>query len=166
MISHFFRRRVLGPILDLLRQGITPEKIALSIAFGIVLGVFPALGWTTLLCLVAAAWLRLNLPAMQLVNFLVYPVQLLLLVPFIRAGEMLFRSHPMGLSLPQIVSLIHAGMWHAIKFLWVATVHGIVVWMILAPLAIFLLYRVLAPLLRRAGEMIKSKTAPSALEVC
>lgn len=166
MISHFFRRRVLGPILDLLRQGITPEKIALSIAFGIVLGVFPALGWTTLLCLVAAAWLRLNLPAMQLVNFLVYPVQLLLLVPFIRAGEVLFRSRPMGFSLTQIVGLIHSGMWHAIEVLWVATVHGIVVWMMLAPPAIFLIYKLLAPLLRRAREMMKSKTAPSSLEVC
>lgn len=166
MIGNFFRRRVLGPILDLLRQGITPEKIALSIAFGIVLGVFPALGWTTLLCLVTAAWLRLNLPAIQLVNFLVYPLQLLLLVPFLRAGEVLFRSHSMGLSLPQIVGLIHAGMLHAIKVLWLATVHGIVVWAILAPPAVFLIYKVLAPLLRRARDMMKSKTAPSAIEVC
>jgi uncharacterized protein (DUF2062 family) len=166
MIANFFLRRVLGPILDLLRQGITPEKIALSIAFGIVLGVFPALGWTTLLCLAAAAWLRLNLPAMQLVNLLVYPLQLILLVPFLRAGELLFRSPSMGLSLPQIVGLIHAGMWQAIKVLWVVTVHGIVVWAILAAPAIFVIYKVLAPLLRRAREMMKSKTTPSPMEVC
>lgn len=166
MIADFFRRRVLGPVLDLLRQGITPEKVALSIAFGVVLGVFPALGWTTLLCLAAAAWLRLNLPAMQLVNLLVYPVQLVLLVPFLRAGELLFRSPSMGLSLPQIVALIHAGMWQAIKVLWVATVHGIVVWAILAAPAILLIYKVLAPLLRRARGMMKSKTAPSVIEVC
>jgi hypothetical protein len=30
--------------VDLLRQGITPEKIALSIALGAVLGIFPVLG--------------------------------------------------------------------------------------------------------------------------
>jgi len=166
MIVDFFRRRVLGPVLDLLRQGITPEKVALSIAFGVVLGVLPALGWTTLLCLIAAACLRLNLPAMQLVNLLVYPLQLLLLVPFLRAGELLFRSPSMGLSLPQIIVLIHAGMWQAIKVLWVATVHGIVAWAILAAPAILLIYKVLAPLLRRAREMMKSKTAPSAIEVC
>ena len=166
MITNFFRRRILAPILDLLRQGITPEKIALSIAFGIVLGVFPALGWTTLLCVIAAAWLRLNLPAMQLVNLLVYPLQLILLVPFLRAGELLFRSHPMGLSLPQIVGLIHAGMWQAIKVLWVATVHGIVVWAILALPAIFLTYKVLAPLLRRARHVMKLKAPAGATEVC
>jgi hypothetical protein len=72
----------------------------------------------------------------------------------------------MGLSLPQIVGMIHAGMWPAIKVLWVVTVHGIVVWAILAAPAIFLIYQVLAPLLRRARGMMKSKTAPSVIEVC
>lgn len=46
----FFYRRLIRPILDLLRQGVTPEKIALSIALGGALGVFPALGSTTALC--------------------------------------------------------------------------------------------------------------------
>src|SRR5450759_4385637 len=32
MRAGFLRRRIMTPILDLLRQGITPEKIALSVA--------------------------------------------------------------------------------------------------------------------------------------
>src|SRR5271165_1196812 len=143
MIQTFFHRRIVRPILDLLRQGITPEKIALSVAFALVLGVFPALGWTTLLCLIVALRLRLNIPATQLVNYLVYPLQLLLLVPFIRAGEILFRAPRLSLSLPQIMAMIHAGVWHAIQALWVATVHAIAVWAILAPVAIYLIYKVL-----------------------
>jgi hypothetical protein len=47
------RCRVVQPVIDLLTQGISPEKIALSLAFGIVLGVFPVLGSTTLLCALA-----------------------------------------------------------------------------------------------------------------
>jgi uncharacterized protein (DUF2062 family) len=50
----FFHRRIVAPILALLTQGITPEKIALSLALGIVLGVFPVLGSTTVLCAAAA----------------------------------------------------------------------------------------------------------------
>jgi hypothetical protein len=34
-------RKVVLPVVELLRQGITPEKIALSIALGAVIGVFP-----------------------------------------------------------------------------------------------------------------------------
>jgi len=52
--KEFFYRRLVRPILDLLRQGVTPEKMALSLALGGALGVFPALGCTTLLCTIVA----------------------------------------------------------------------------------------------------------------
>jgi hypothetical protein len=39
-----------------------------------VLGVFPAPGCPTLLCALAALVLRLNPPAIQLVNYFVYPL--------------------------------------------------------------------------------------------
>lgn len=152
MIQGFLHRRVVRPILALLLQGITPEKIALSIAFGLVLGVFPALGWTTLLCLFVALRLRLNVPAMQLVNYLVYPLQLMLLVPFIRAGEVLFRAPRLPLSLPQILAMIQDGVWLAIKALWVATFHAITAWLLIAPLAIYLMYRLLASVCARSAK--------------
>jgi len=132
-MREFWHRRLVRPIIDLLTQGITPEKIALSVAFGLVLGVFPALGWSTLLCLLLALWLKLNVPAMQLVNYLAYPLQLVLLVPFLRAGESLFRAPRLASSLPQILAIVRADVWHAITSLWVATMHAIVVWALVAP---------------------------------
>src|SRR5262250_3415773 len=105
-------RKLVLPIIDLLRQGITPEKIAQSLAFGIVLGVFPVLGSTTILCALAAIIFRLNLPAIQLVNYFVYPLQLALLIPFIRFGEILFRSPHVSLSLPFIFHMIRENAWH------------------------------------------------------
>ena len=145
----FLHRRVVRPIVDLLTQGITPEKIALSIAFGLVLGMFPALGWSTLLCLVLALWLKLNVPAMQLVNYLAYPLQLALLVPFLRAGEFLFRAPRLAISLPQILAMVKANVWHAITSLWAATMHAIVAWALVAPVAVWVIYKILAPILKR-----------------
>jgi uncharacterized protein (DUF2062 family) len=148
-----FHLRLVRPIVDLLTQGITPEKIALSIAFGLVLGVFPALGWTTLLCLLVAVWLKLNVPAMQLVNYLAYPLQLALLVPFIRAGEVLFRGPKLVISLPQILAMVRADVWHAITALWVATIHAIVAWSLIAPVAVYLIYKTLSPILTRLAQV-------------
>ncbi len=110
-----------------------------------MLGVFPALGWTTLLCLLVAVWLKLNVPAMQLVNYLAYPLQLALLVPFIRAGELLFRAPRLVISLPQILAMVRADVWHAITALWVATMHAIAVWTLIAPVAVYLIYKILLP---------------------
>ena len=166
----FLQRRLVRPIVDLLTQGITPEKIALSIAFGLVLGVFPALGWTTLLCLLVAVWLKLNVPAMQLVNYLAYPLQLALLVPFIRAGEVLFRAPKLVISLPQILAMVRADVWHAITALWVATIHAIVVWTLIAPVAVYLIYKILSPILMRLAQVSglakPEGSAASVAEVC
>ena len=114
MKLEFFHCRVVAPIVALLTQGITPEKIALSLAFGIVLGIFPVLGSTTVLCAAAALVFQLNLPAIQLVNYLIYPVQLFLLVPFIRMGEKLFRVAPLPLSLAQILTMVRTDLPHAV----------------------------------------------------
>jgi uncharacterized protein (DUF2062 family) len=146
----FFYRKLVRPILDLLRQGITPEKIALSIALGAAIGVLPALGTTTTLCAIAALVLRLNLPAVQIVNYFMYPAQIVLLLPFFRLGEKLFRAQHLPLSISQIYEMIHGGAWNAIKFLWTTTWHAIIVWALLAPIFVAMVYLALVPLLRRA----------------
>ncbi len=158
MEEGFFKRRLVRPILDLLRQGVTPEKIALSVALGAALGMFPALGWSTTLCAIAAIVLRLNLPAIQIVNYFVYPAQIALLVPFFRWGEKLFRAPHFPISVPQIYGLFHAGAWIAIKLLWTTIWHAIIVWGMFAPVFVGFGYAILLPLLRR---MMRVQTIPS-----
>ena len=146
--SWVYRKLVL-PIIDLLRQGITAEKIAQSLAFGIVLGIFPVLGSTTVLCALAAIVFRLNLPAIQLVNYFVYPLQLALLIPFIRFGEVLFRSPHVSLSLPLIFHMIRENAWQTTKLYWTSGWHAMVAWCLVGPITIYLLTKLLTPVLRK-----------------
>src|SRR5271169_4769651 len=118
MSNGFIQRKLVRPIIDLLKQGVTPEKMALSMALGVAIGIIPALGWTTLLCTIAALALHLNLPAIQIANHLMYPAQLALLLPFFRLGEWLFRAPRLSISVPQIYAMIHASVWNAIRLLW------------------------------------------------
>jgi uncharacterized protein (DUF2062 family) len=148
----FFRRQIARPIVELLRQGVTPEKMALSLALGVALGVFPVLGTTTALCaLVAFIW-RLNLPAIQIVNYFVYPLQIALLIPFFRAGEKLFGRPHLPLSVTQILAAVHASFWGATRFLWTTVWHAALVWCLIAPLFAGLAYAVLVPMLRRLAR--------------
>jgi uncharacterized protein (DUF2062 family) len=160
MGTRFFRGRIIRPILDLLKQGVTPEKIALSVALGATLGVFPALGWSTTLCAIAAIVLRLNLPAIQIANYFVYPAQLSLLVPFFRWGQRLFRAPHFPISVPQILGLFHAGAWIAIKLLWTTIWHAMVVWGMMAPVFVGLVYVILTPVLRRAMRRQELESNP------
>jgi uncharacterized protein (DUF2062 family) len=158
-----FYRRVLDPILELMTQGLTPEKIALSLAFGMVLGIFPILGSTSILCAVAALIFRLNLSAIQLVNYLIYPLQFLLLIPFLRLGEKLFHATPLRLSVAQMLAMAHADPKHAIATLWLAGLHAMAAWLLIGPAAIWLLYFLLSRALRKiAGSVGPRDTAKAA----
>jgi uncharacterized protein (DUF2062 family) len=155
VMPSFLRRRVAQPIKALLLQGITPEKIALSLACGAVLAVFPVLGSTTLLCAAAAIILRLNLPATQLVNYLMYPVQLALIVPFLRAGAFLFRTKPLPFSLSQMLTMFRGDARHTLALLWVSALQAVVVWTLCAPFAIAALYAILRPVIARVSRTLR-----------
>ena len=161
-MKQFLHTRLVRPILQLLTQGITPEKIALSLAFGIMLGVFPVLGTTTLLCLIAALAFRLNLAAVQLVNFLVYPLWFALLIPFVRVGERLFGAPPLAMTGSQMLALAHANFLHSVSVLWLTAMRAAAAWMLVGPPGIIALYLMLVPLIRRMARLHLLSLAHSA----
>jgi uncharacterized protein (DUF2062 family) len=79
-----------------LRQGISPQRLALTLALGFAIGCIPVIGIPTALCLVVALGLRLNMPAIQAANYAAMPFQIALIFPFVRFGGWLFSSsvHP------------------------------------------------------------------------
>lgn len=154
--ASWWQRRVIAPIVAQLKQGITPQQIALTLALGAVLGIFPILGATTALCAVAGVWLRLNQPLIQLVNYLVYPVQLALLIPFYRAGERLFGAEPVPIvDIPGLLARFGADPWRFVLDYGMVGLYGIAVWSLvavpLAALGYFLLKPALVALARTAA---------------
>jgi len=148
----FLQRRLVAPLLVLLRQGVTPRKLALSLALGIVIGLVPVLGISTALCALAALVLRLNMPAIQLVNYLLTPLQLLLIIPLLRFGEWLARAPRFPITLESGLVLLSHGVIQAVMVLATAIVHATLGWFVLAPLAAFVLFRTLEPAFRRLAR--------------
>jgi uncharacterized protein (DUF2062 family) len=121
-------------------EGTSAEKIALSVALGVVFGTFPMYGCPTLLCAAASIVLRLNFPAVQCVNYLISPLQIALLVPFNRVGAGLFPAH---------ASVRHTDIWRLASSSGTAAMHAIVGWFCVGvPLGI-LLYVTLRHMIRR-----------------
>ncbi|MFZ0135053.1 MAG: DUF2062 domain-containing protein [Desulfobacterales bacterium] len=154
------QKKLIDPVVGLLRQGITAEKIALGMAVGIVIGIFPVIGSTTLLCTLAAIALRLNLPAVQVVNYLVYPLQIAFLIPFFQFGAWLFNIEPLPLSASQLIAMFQADFWGAIRQLWGTTMRAIVAWGLICLPAVTGLYYGLRPLLKRLDRKKPSPVLP------
>ena len=130
-----------------LRQGISPRRLALTLALGFAIGCIPVVGIPTLLCAALAVALRLNLPAIQAANYAVMPLQLFLIVPFARLGERLFASgHGRGFAAGAFLG--REPFTLALHFAGIA-VHAVLAWLLVAGPAVALMTVTLTLLLRR-----------------
>ena len=154
-LKKFWRERVVGLIVAQLTQGVTPQKIALTIALGINFATFPILGSTTLLCAAVAFWLKLNQPVIQLVNWLAYPLQLVLLLPFVRIGEWLLRAPRVRFSIPELLRKFHEAPGNFMREFGMTGVHGIIAWLLIAPVFSALIYFMLLPPLKKLSQLKK-----------
>ncbi len=150
----FLQRRVIDPLRAQLTQGVTPSRLALALSLGVVLGVVPILGITTLLCGVVAAVLKLNQPAVQVANYAAYPVQLALFVPFFHLGAWIFRQPPMTFTVAQLRAELHEDRLGTLAHYAGANLRAVAAWALVAPLVVGVLFVVLRPVLRRVRPTV------------
>jgi uncharacterized protein (DUF2062 family) len=155
LLKSWIYRRILEPLLVLLTQGISPDGLALCVAIGVVVGNIPILGVSTLLCVAIALAFRLNLAAIQIAQAAMAPTQLLLIIPFVRLGEWILRVPPEPVSIQQGRALLAQSTGHAIAVLWNAILHAGLGWLLVAPLAVYSIYKLLTPVFVRAAAQIK-----------
>ncbi len=161
-IREFFRCKILRPLLRQLRGGVTPRRLAWSLALGIVIGINPSMGLTTLLVIMLAWTFGLNQIASQIGAHAMTPLHLLLFLPFIELGVHLFHTGRLPLSRRQVEHLSHHP-WRLIREIWQWEWHALVVWVVFAaitmPLLAMYLRRALVVLMRRHRTLIRSRPA-------
>ena len=161
-IRDFVRCRVLRPLLRQLRGGVSPRRLAWSLAVGIVIGINPSVGITTFLVIVLAWVFGLNQVASQVGAHAMTPLHLLLFLPFIELGVHLFHTRRLPLNRQQIEHLSHHP-WRLIHDIWQWEWHALIVWGVLAaivmPLLAMYLRRALVLLMRRNRTLVRPRPA-------
>jgi uncharacterized protein (DUF2062 family) len=152
-----WRRWLLDPVLAVLRQGMSAERVSWTIALGIVLAVFPVVGTTTLLCVLVAWALGLNQALMQAFNWLLYPLQLVLILVFIRLGERLHGAPPLRLSLTELVAEFEADPMRFFSDFGMAAWHGVSAWLLIAPFAVLPVKLIVTPVVRRLALTLEKR---------
>jgi uncharacterized protein (DUF2062 family) len=155
ILKNSLYRWLIEPLLALLRQGISPRRLALCVAIAVVVGNIPILGVSTILCAFIALIFRLNLPAIQLVQAAMAPTQILLIIPFVRLGEWIVRAPPQVVSIKAALALMsQGGLWQAVVVLRDAIFHAGLAWALTAPFCIYLIHRLLTPVFERMAAQI------------
>ena len=139
-----------------LRQGISPRRLALTIALGFAIGCIPVLGVPTVLCAVLALLLKLNQPAIQAANYAAMPLQLILIVPFMRLGKWIFGFGPAHLQFSD--SLRHIAIQGPFVQIGRLAGQALFGWMLVAGPAVMLLWLMLSLMFRRIPAIASSES--------
>lgn len=152
----FWRRRVVGPIRAQLTQGVSADQIAATLAIGTACSLFPFLGFTTLLNLGVGLALRMNQPVLHTLNQLLGPVQLMLILGYVRLGEWIWGARGGHFVIGEMLQVFREASFGQFlaQFGW-AGVHALTAWLVTTPLLVAALYFPLRPVLRRAARRLR-----------
>jgi uncharacterized protein (DUF2062 family) len=163
----FWQRRVRDPIVAQLTQGITPEKIALTIAVGSALALYPMLGVTSVFCFLAAVFLRLNQPIIQVINYLCFPIHLWTIYFCWTWGDRIFGVSRPPMRVRETAELMWQLLLHNPAELFrqfgATLLYATIVWAVITPFWIALTYyssrTVLREVARVRAEALAKATA-------
>ncbi|HRW63652.1 MAG TPA: DUF2062 domain-containing protein [Bacteroidales bacterium] len=154
LIKDKIKNQLIHPVLKFLQQGVSPESLALAIAAGFVIGVFPVVGVTSVLCIIISVLLKLNVAVVLVVHYFVFPLQIILLIPYYRLGAFVF-------GIRKIIVEFHWQKLYLFDFLWQdfhlmlhLIIGALIVWFIFAVLSGIIIFRLSLYFLRNKLKSI------------
>lgn len=116
------------------------------------MGAIPLIGFVSFVCLGIAYLLRLNIPIMMAVFYLMYPIQLALYLPFIQLGSWLFNAPPFPFSVTQLKHELSENWLQTLQQVGYLNLLGVLSWALLSIPTGVLLYFFTKILLLKAKQ--------------
>ncbi|WP_396170709.1 DUF2062 domain-containing protein [Flavobacterium sp.] len=121
----------------LLKQGLTPKELSQSIIVSGLISTIPILGVSTFMITTVSLKRKLNLPIMISLSYLMWPVQILMIIPFIRVGEFIFSVPRNHHTAEEIISSFQNSFFQTLSYLSFELLCGLGGWLLTAvPFAI------------------------------
>ena len=91
-------------IIALFKQGLTPVELTQSIIVSGLISTIPILGVSTFLLTALSLKRKLNLPIMIAQSYIMWPIQVIMIIPFINIGEFIFSVPKTNHSPQEIIA--------------------------------------------------------------
>jgi hypothetical protein len=147
---------------NFLLQGTSLSSLSWSITVSALLGVFPLIGTSNFILAGLALRYRLNLPLMLAISYALYPVQILLLVPYLRLGEVVLGSPATALSWSELKVSAGLGIMPTLEKFGSALLLSTVGWFLTSLLGLGVLYYLIRFVLRKTWPNHWAAEAPAA----
>ncbi len=152
-ISNWNFRALKSKTVALFKQGLTPIELTQSILVAALFSIIPILGVTTILLTAFSLKRKLNLPIMIAISYLAWPLQILMIIPFINIGEYIFSVPQSHHSVEEIIASFQESFFGTLSHLSFELLCGFGGWLLTAVPFFILIYLV--------SNFLISKFSPS-----
>ena len=139
----------------LLKQGLTPKELSQSIIVSGLISTIPILGVSTFMITVVSLKSKLNLPVMIALSYFMWPIQILLIIPFIRLGEYIFSVPSTQHTVEEIISSFQNSFFQTLSQLSFELLCGLGGWFFIAVPISLCVYSLLLVVLKYSKAKIK-----------
>jgi uncharacterized protein (DUF2062 family) len=139
-------------VTALFKQGLSPMLLSQSIIASGALSIIPILGVSTFILTALSIKKKLNLPIMIAISYLMWPIQILLIIPFIRMGEFIFSVPASHHTAEEIINSFQNNFFQTLSHLSFELLCGLGGWLLtVVPISVGT-YLVLLLLMKRTAN--------------
>ena len=129
----WLQANVVQPVKDVVTQGITPAKLAMSFSAGVCGGVFPIPGMTTPVTVLLAWLFAANVVVASVLNLLLTPVNFATVLPFMYFGCSVMSVEPVPLSVQVLTDDLKTDLQGTLAKYGAQIGYGVVGWTAVLP---------------------------------
>ena len=127
-------------------KGLTPIKLTQSLVSGLLIGCFPILGCTSILAFFVGSFLKLNHAVVQAANYLMYPIQLLLIPVYIKIIAYTLSMKDVPIRPDLIIKLFVKDPRAFMSKFFLIGIGEVLLWMAVSSILYFVLMKFLSPI--------------------
>jgi len=145
-------KKIKSIILTEISKGLTPIKLTQSLVSGLLIGCFPILGSTSILGFLVGSFFNLNHAVLQAANYLMYPIQLLLIPIYIKIIASILSMKDVPIRPNLIIKLFIKDPWEFLSKFFLIGIGEIILWLVVSSILYFILMKALSPLVLALKE--------------
>jgi uncharacterized protein (DUF2062 family) len=134
-------KKIINKSKALFKQGLTPKQLCKSVIVSGLISTIPILGLSTFMITTVSLKWKLNLPLMLAISYLMWPIQILMIIPFMKIGQFIFSVPGKHHSVEEIISSFQESFFKTVTNLSFELLCGFGGWLLTAvPVAIGIYY--------------------------
>ncbi|MES2801897.1 MAG: DUF2062 domain-containing protein [Bdellovibrionota bacterium] len=146
-------KKLKDSIKSQLIQGATPEKLAQSLSAGMLIGCFPLLGFATGLAAVFGIMFKLNHIVVQTANYMMYPVQLVLIPVYIKVVSLIVDVGDVPIRPDLMIELFRKDWVQFLKTYSLIGVYAVIFWFVVSCILFVVLQKILLPVIQKLNKL-------------